>query len=140
MKVLKVLCGLPRSGKTTVARKWPYPIVNPDSVRLAIHGERFIGLAEPWVWAMTFAMVDALFRAGHDVVTIDATNVTGKRRMAWCERFKAPEYRIEFEVIDTPPAECIRRARAMGDEEIVPVIERMAKEWDMKRPIHWDEP
>ena len=35
---LIVMVGLPRSGKTTWARKQGYPIVNPDSIRLAFHG------------------------------------------------------------------------------------------------------
>src|SRR5688500_7348676 len=49
---LVVVCGLPRSGKTTYARTRNEPIVSPDAIRLALHGERFNELSEPFVWAI----------------------------------------------------------------------------------------
>lgn len=127
MKLI-VTVGLPRSGKTTWARTTGWPIVNPDSIRLALHGQRFYGPAEPFVWAMAYAMVEALRLAGHARIVVDATNVSAKRRAEWEARYPGA---VEFKVIETPPEECIRRARAENDEEIVPVIERMAAEWDL---------
>ena len=124
---LHVTVGLPRSGKSTWARTTGWPIVNPDSVRLAIHGQRFYGPAEPFVWAVTYAMVEALRLAGHRNIVVDATNVSAKRRKEWEDRYAGA---IEWKVVPTSPAECIRRAMAEGDKDIIPVIERMAKEWD----------
>ena len=46
MKEIIVTVGLPRSGKTTWAREQGYPIVNPDSIRLSLHGKRFELLLE----------------------------------------------------------------------------------------------
>jgi hypothetical protein len=79
-------------------------------------------------------MASALFRAGHETVIIDATNITSKRRAEWETRF--PGY-IDYKVIDTSPAVCISRAKAEGDEGIIPVIERMAADWDLPRPETW---
>jgi predicted kinase len=118
--------GLPRSGKTTYARSTGHPIVNPDSIRLALHGRRFEALAEPFVWASAKLMVRSLFLAGHSRVIVDATNTTRKRRDEW----KSPDWRTAFHVIDTPAAECIRRAVEIGDAEIIPIIERMAAQWE----------
>lgn len=135
-KVLLLTVGLPRSGKTTFARAFSkdngVPIVNPDSVRLAIHGRRFEALAEGFVWATARAMVRALFLAGHDMVLVDATNTTRKRRDEW----KSPDWRTVCHVIDTTKDVCIERAQAENDAEIIPVIERMAAQWE---PLGEDE-
>ena len=82
---LHLMVGLPRSGKTTRALELGYPIVCPDAIRLAIHGQAFIPEAEPVVWAHAKIMARALFLAGHNDVTIDATNTTFKRREFWIE-------------------------------------------------------
>lgn len=118
--------GLPRSGKTTWARATGFPIVCPDAIRLALHGERFIGLAEPFVWAIAKCMVLALFLAGHDTVVLDATNGTEKRRAEWI----SDKWRTQWQHIQTTKEECLRRADAEGDDYIKPVIERMAAEFD----------
>lgn len=123
-----LLCtvGLPRSGKTTWARKQNLPIVSPDAIRLALHGQRFIAEAEPHVWAIAKTMVRALFLAGHKMVILDATNNTRKRRDEW----QSKEWKTYFKVIDTPASVCLDRARAEGDEYIMPVIERMAAQYE----------
>jgi predicted kinase len=121
--------GLPRSGKSTWARRQGVPVVCPDAIRLALHGQRFQALAEPLVWAIARVMVRALFLAGHGRVVVDATHVTRKRRDFWLA-----DGGEQWAVLHVPfPAdreECVRRARAMGDEEIIPVIERMAAEFE----------
>src|SRR4051812_20443404 len=104
-KTLHILCGLPRSGKTTLAnslsRERGWPVVCPDAVRLALHGQRFVPEAEAFVWAIAKVMVRALFLAGHDDVVLDATNGTRKRRGEW----KDPAWRREYYVLDTPEQE-----------------------------------
>jgi len=118
--------GLPRSGKSTWATGRALPIVNPDSIRLALHGKAFIGLAEPFVWAIAKVMVRALFLAGHKTIILDATNATQKRRDEW----KSSQWTREYRVFDTPKAECINRAIADNREDLVPVIERMAEQYE----------
>lgn len=127
--------GLPRSGKSTWAKQQGLPIVNADSVRLALHGERFLGKAEPMVWTIIYIMTEALFLAGHDTIICDETNITEKRRQAWRDRFSDCE--VELKVFETSPEECTRRAVALNDTIILPVIERMASEWDLPIPSAW---
>lgn len=81
--VLILTVGLPQSGKSTWARQQGFPIVNPDAIRLAIHGMPFVREAEPLVWVLARYMVSALFLAGHTTVILDATNTTRKRRDTW---------------------------------------------------------
>ena len=128
--ILLVLVGLPRSGKTSWARGLSYPIVNPDSIRLAMHGQRYLDLLEPLVWLAAKWMVKSLFLAGHTHVVIDATNMTRKRRDAW----QSPDWRAMFKRIETPANECLRRAEAAGDKDIIPVIMRMDGEYEPLEP------
>lgn len=138
-KVLIVCCGLPQSGKSTWAKKQGCPIVNPDSVRLGLHGKPFIGLAEPFVWAIAKVMVRALFLAGHDTVIVDATNTTRKRRDDW----KSQDWKRQFQMFGGPKIKdlCLERAKGTClDEEhltgLSAAIERMAEHWE---PIADDE-
>lgn len=126
---LIVLVGLPRSGKSTWARKQGMPIVNPDSIRLALHGQRFQVLAEPMVWAICYVMIRSLFLAGHGKVIVDATHTTEKRRTPYIEQF-SDICRVTFKVFDTSEAVCIKRAEDIGDQVIIPIIQKMAKQWE----------
>lgn len=67
---LLVTVGLPRSGKSTWAKQQGAPVVNPDAIRLALHGQAFLQEAEPLVWVMAKYMVEALFLAGHSTVIL----------------------------------------------------------------------
>jgi len=130
-KILVLTVGLPRSGKTTWARHLAashasIPIVNPDSIRLAMHGQRFVAEAEPLVWAIAKIAVRALFLAGHDTVIVDATNTTQKRRDEWLN----PAWTTCFKFFSPSPADCIKRAQATGDTEIIPVIEKMYNQFE----------
>ena len=124
-KHLIMTVGLPYSGKSTWASKSGYPVVCPDHIRTALHGQRFAPDAEPFVWAIATVMVKALFSAGHDCVVLDATNVTKKRRDEW-----VGDWTRIAKPMDTDKHECIRRAKSAGDDYIVPIIERMAEKFE----------
>jgi predicted kinase len=136
MNILIATVGLPRSGKTTWARSKNLPIVNPDSIRLAIHGQRFVAEAEPFVWATAQVMVASLFLAGHCKVILDATNTSRDRR----NRFKSDKWVTSFKLINTGRDECIRRATEVGDTEIIPIIERMHAAYETlgNDELQWD--
>ena len=119
---LYLMVGLPRSGKSTITNTMGYPIVNPDSIRLALHGQAFIGDAEPMVWVIAKYMVKSLFLAGHSDVILDATNITKARRDEW----KSKKWNRQFVVVDTPKDVCLERA----NEALIPIIERMANEFE----------
>lgn len=128
MKELILTVGLPRSGKSTWAKEQGYPIVNPDAIRLALHGKPFISEAEGFVWQIAYTMAKSLFLAGHEKVIIDATNTTKKRREEWINRFKDCE--VSYMTFNTPPEICIQRAKNCGREDLIPVIERMVSEYE----------
>lgn len=132
MKTLIGTVGLPRSGKSTWARKQGVPVVCPDAIRLALHGHRFAARAEPYVWVHAKLMVRSLFLAGHEVVILDATNTVRKRRDEW----KDADWQTHFFVIDTDYETCYGRAQAEGDTVLLPIIERMNQQYE---PLCADE-
>lgn len=132
-KRLICMMGLPRSGKSTMAahlREKGVPIVNQDSIRLALHGRRFIALAEPMVHAIAEIMARSLIIAGHATVCVDETNVRRSVRDKW----KSPDWETLFWEIATSKQTCLDRARAVDDFEIQPVIERMSAEYEPLGP------
>ena len=128
--------GLPRSGKSTWAMQQGLPIVNPDSVRLALHGQPFIQQAEPWVWNMVYTMARALLIAGHPTIIVDATNTTKKRRDEWRKLFVG--YSIRHKVFYTSADECKERAIDSNTSYLLPVIDRMANNFDLEEVVHYE--
>lgn len=110
--ILIMTVGLPRSGKSTWAREQGHPIVNPDSIRLAIHGQPMIRSAELYIWAVAHTMVRALFLAGHTKVILDACNNTKKRRNEWIDDL----WKREFVVMEESPEVC--SDRILNDEQL----------------------
>lgn len=131
MKTLLVMVGFPRAGKTTWAKMQNAPIVNPDSIRLALTGQAFFGPAEHMVWATAHLMVEALLNV-HDTVILDSTNVTKARRSVW----KSPRWRTLYVHVPTPWQTCYGRAGMQGKHDLRDVIDRMAQEWE---PLGADE-
>jgi predicted kinase len=131
---LVMTVGLPRSGKSTWARQDGSPIVNPDAIRLSLHGAAWRAEAEPMVWAVAKLMVAALFEAGHDEVILDATNTTRARRDEWEDR----RWRRVYMPFDTPKEVCLARALAAEKPDLLPVIERMAAALEPVQEEEWD--
>lgn len=134
-KRLIMMVGLPYSGKSTRAREMGYPIVNPDSIRMSMglirKGEKFTRAGfdknlEPYVWAITETMIKSLFHAGHWNVILDATNITKERRDKWLSL----GCKIDYIVMNVQPEESKRRARELGDELMVGVIEDMNAKYE----------
>lgn len=123
MSKLAIMCGLPRSGKTTYARRMErhgWVRVSPDDIRLALHATAFNELAEPYVWAIAETMARALLLGGRDVL-IDATNTTVARRKQWVAVARSYDLTLEINFIPTPDYVCLRRRRrneAVPDEVI----------------------
>lgn len=123
--VLIQMVGLPRSGKSTVAKelseKMGFPIVNRDSVRLAVHGLRFSLEHEPIVNKITVTMVKALLLAGAKGVVLDETNIRRDRRLKWHD----DAWDTFYYHVPTTPETCKERAIATEQPDLLPVIDRM---------------
>ena len=71
-KVLIIMVGVPRSGKSTFAAYTGAPIVSRDGIRKAMGCYPFVKDAEDAVTMMETYMVRSLFAAGHRSVVVDA--------------------------------------------------------------------
>lgn len=131
-KTLICTVGLPRSGKSTWARNSGYPVVNPDAIRWALYGRDWYYPAEAWVWAIAGTMVEALFGAGHKVVVLDATNVSADRRQHWIDKYGAEN--IVWKIFRTPASVCRDRATKLNQPDLLPVIDKMERLWDVDDP------
>lgn len=124
--------GLPRSGKSTWARKQGYPIVCPDEIRLALTGQPFIAQLEPFVWYTTKIMVKALFGSGHSTVILDATNTIRRYREEW----KSSAWKRHFVYIGgiSTKSLCLERCNQIQDEkhrkDLKAVIEKMSQSFE----------
>jgi predicted kinase len=123
---LVLTVGLPMAGKSTWARRQGVPVVCPDAIRLAMHGQAYLHQAERLVWGVAETMVRSLFLAGHQCVIVDATNGRKHAREAW----RWTSWGLMFKVFDTPREACEERCREFGREDLLPVIERMAASWE----------
>jgi hypothetical protein len=138
---LYFLIGLARSGKSTLARRWlnkeidfpcinrltphigvnqPRVIVCRDQIRLAL-GHRYNGFVEDFVAATATAMTRALL-IDHDVL-LDETHTTASNIK---KAFQIDPMAIWYHV-NTDASVCKERAVATGQEDLVPVIDRMMK-------------
>lgn len=128
------MCGLPRSGKSTVtaalSKKLGAPIVRRDAIRLALHGERYALAAEPMVKAMSLYMIRALFLSGHEVVIADETNYSKLARQTLQEH----DWETVFYPILTERDVCIERAIQTGQPDLIPIISEMWERYEALDP------
>lgn len=123
---LHLTVGLPRSGKSTMVKDMGFPVMNPDTIRLIYHGERFLLEGELNVWDIAARVVDRFRTRGEENLFIDATNTNAARRDFWLKNYSG-----KLEVLRTPVDVCIRRAIDTGQQDLIPVIKSMAASWDL---------
>lgn len=127
---LIAMVGLPRSGKSTIVEalriKTGAPVVRRDAIRLAVHGQRYEAQAEPLIKTFDIYMIRSLFLAGHPLVICDETNYSQAAR----DHMRDDNWETVFYHVGTGPDECIRRALATNQSDLVPVIIGMNKRWE----------
>jgi tRNA uridine 5-carbamoylmethylation protein Kti12 len=124
-KTLIAMMGLPRSGKSTIARdlskKIGAPIVSRDALRLAVHGQRYEATAEPLIKTLDIYMIRALFEAGHETVICDETNYSQAAR----NHLKDSKWETVFYEVKTSPETCKYRAINTNQLDLISVIDEM---------------
>ena len=127
MPNIKIMCGLPRSGKTTwiTKNRTNEVVISADELRYIVYGQRFWGEGETLMWSIRDCMLRYFLSQGVDII-IDETNTTVKRRKPIIALAKKAGYVIIGYLIDYALHDCIDRA----DDALIPVIERMAEQFE----------
>jgi predicted kinase len=111
MAKLAIMCGLPRSGKTTRAKgleREGWVCICPDDIRLELHGQPFVKEAESRVWAVARERARSLLQGDH-MVLIDATNLTRQSRRTWGKLADEFALILVIYLVETPLEVCLER-------------------------------
>lgn len=108
------------------------PVVNRDTIRLALHGHAYLGKAEPFVKAISNVMIESLFLYGEPIVICDETCYSRAAR----DFLRSPLWDTYFYEVPTPPDVCKERAIATDQEYLLPVIDEM---WSRREPLGPEE-
>ena len=149
---LAFMIGLPKSGKSGLAKKWSVGerefrsrrrdsdrstrlrvIVCAARIRRAL-GHRWNSYVEGFVDATKHTMIRALLY-DYDVV-VDGTHTSRPS----IQRMFEIDPEAEFVFVDTPPTLCKDNAIRAGRKDLVPVIDRMAAQLlNLANADHWDD-
>jgi hypothetical protein len=142
---LILMVGLPFASKTTKALSLGHPVINPDAVRMALHGKHYAPEGEGMTWTVCRYMTHALFNAGHHTVVLDGTNTKRRRRDQWI----SPKWERKFLVSPMDAYDCQQKVDEIEDEvlreQIKESISRMAVDFEEVEPeegtlLDWDMP
>lgn len=142
MSKLIVMCGIPASGKSTLAEKLAEKenaiIVSADAMREELHGDISNQDNHADIFEKVHERIKGLLSEGKNVV-MDSTNINRKRRIHLINNeFKADEYVVYY--MNTPIENCLRndwnRDRKVGVE----AINKMYKNLHIPTKLEgWDE-
>ena len=132
MAKVYVMCGLPGSGKTTIARQIAADldavVIASDSIREELYGDESVQGNPSVVFDTLYSRAHAAIDDNLSVI-LDATNVKKRDRARVFQEF--PDNEIAAFVINTPVEVC--KQRNGERERVVPeyVIDRMAKSFEL---------
>ena len=142
---LRILSGLPASGKTTRAKAWVAEDpehrerINYDDLRVEMFGPdwKFNRPQEEEMQARARATAAIFLNRGVSVV-IDNTNLTERVRVRWADLGRGLGADVVYEEIDTPREICIRRDKQRSGSARVgqAVIDNMAMRYGL---LTWDD-
>lgn len=139
---LKVLVGLPASGKSTAAKeleKQGWVRVNKDTIRKELFGDNWTHKKEKEVVKEETEQITAGLKSGKDVV-VDSTNLNPSHisRFKRLARELEAEMDIDSSFLEVPLAELIRRDKEREETVGEQVIRGMFHKWVKKMPTFYD--
>lgn len=140
---LYMMCGIPGSGKTTLAKvmleqRPGLEYVSRDAIRFSLVDEKEDYFSkEPEVFDTFVSEIATSLCRGRDVIA-DATHITAKSRNRVLKCLSGLEYNLAYIVVDSPLEMCIANNNKRQGRERVPeaVIRQMYDNFE--RPIESD--
>jgi predicted kinase len=139
MNTFTLVCGLPRSGKSTWIEnnKGDAIVVSNDWIRENILGHKYSEPANAIVWTIADATIRILLGQGKDVI-YDGINLTRDVRKFFIDIAEIYKSRVRIVYVETPSAVCVMRNK---NKEKLPdgKIERMGRNVEMPNESEYDE-
>lgn len=133
MRTIKIMCGLPRSGKSTWIKnnKTNEVIISADDIRYLVYGQRYWQDGESLMWSIRKIILEYMMKQGLDII-IDETNITKESRKSIIKLAKKYNYYIIGNIIEGVQINtCINRAIESNQFNLIPVINRMAEQFQL---------
>jgi len=124
MTELTIMCGLPRSGKSTYANDHFDYVVCPDTIRTEF-GVIFDPMIEKQVWEIAYRNLRTAIELELPQVCFDAYNTHQKARQTLISIGQEYGITMHCMYLATPFGECVRRNSLRDSPVPVSVIERM---------------
>lgn len=128
---ITMLIGLPRAGKTEFIKRslTDQIIISADQFRQIMYGQRYYMDGESFMWATREVSLKILMQQGVDIV-VDETNITAANRAKLIRLAKHHGYKIAAIWIDALPDLCKCRAISTNQEDLIPIIDKMAAQFE----------
>lgn len=117
---LTIMCGIPRSGKSTWVSKNKTDndiIISPDIIRKEIFGHQFHQSAENFIWAITDSFILLLAKQKKSII-LDAVNMNSSIRWKYVKIVEPYGYKTKLIWLNTSLEECIKRNRTSKDKKV----------------------
>lgn len=133
MPIVKILVGLPASGKSTYAGKYAqigWRVISSDSIREELFGDASIQKKPDEVFAQMLERLEISMNNNENII-IDATNLTVKNRAFFLQTIVNYSYTVVAIVFNTPLEECKKRNDERDRKVPIEVIEHMARKIEL---------
>lgn len=140
MATLRIMIGLPASGKSTYCSEWHdngWIVNSSDAIREELYGNEDVQSHNDVIFNTMLRRTLAALATGVNCI-YDATNLVAKRRANLIKEIRRhyPDTRIEAIVMATPYSECLKRNLARERHVPAGVILAMMKRFEM--PAEWE--
>lgn len=121
-----LLCGIPGSGKSTIAKDLNGYVVSTDSIRKFLWNDESIVKYDKLVFELAENIIKYMLPLEHDVI-FDATNLTIEKRMKYIHMAKALGANVTVHWVNCPINIAISRNARRDRKVPIPVITALHK-------------